>query len=149
MNKKLIIFENTELFNILDEINEIFEFQLEFCKKENELDKLNQENSSNFLVVTKKKISNLKNQVIIDKFPISINELVQSLNINFLKSKFIEQSEIDFGKYNLDLNSRILKQDKKELELTEKESSILVYLKNSDGAVKINQLQEKVWGYNS
>ena len=149
MNKKLIIFESKELFNILNEINEIFEFKLEFCEKENELDKFNQENSSNFLVVTKKKISNLKNQVIIDKFPISINELVQSLNINFLKSKFIEQSKIDFGKYNLDLNSRILKQDKKELELTEKESSILVYLKNSDAAVKINQLQEKVWGYNS
>ena len=56
MNKKLIIFENKELFNILDEINEIFEFKLEFCEKENELDKLNQENSSNFLLVTKKKI---------------------------------------------------------------------------------------------
>ena len=84
MNKKLIIFENKELFNILDEINEIFEFKLEFCEKENKLDKLNQENSSNFLVITKKKISNLKNQVIIDKFPISINELLQSLNINFL-----------------------------------------------------------------
>ena len=49
----------------------------------------------------------------------------------------------------MDLNSRILKQDKKELELTEKESSILVFLKTSDGPVKINQLQEKVWGYNS
>ena len=45
MNKKLIIFENKELFNILDEINAIFEFKLEFCEKENELDKLNQENS--------------------------------------------------------------------------------------------------------
>ena len=55
MNKKLIIFENKELFNILDEINEIFEFKLEFCEKENKLDKLNQENSSNFLVITKKK----------------------------------------------------------------------------------------------
>ena len=61
MNKKLIIFENKELFNILDEINEIFEFKLEFCEKENKLDKLNQENSSNFLVVTKKKISNINN----------------------------------------------------------------------------------------
>jgi len=89
------------------------------------------------------------NQVIIDKFPININELNQILNINVLKSKYIEQSEINLGKYNLDLNSRILNQDKKELELTEKESSILVFLKKSDGAVKINQLQEKVWGYNS
>ena len=106
-------------------------------------------NSSNFLVILKKKILNIPNQVIIDKFPININELNQILNINVLKSKYIEQSEINLGKYNLDLNSRILNQDKKELELTEKESSILVFLKKSDGAVKINQLQEKVWGYNS
>ena len=48
-----------------------------------------------------------------------------------------------------ELEKKVLKQDKKELELTEKESSILVFLKKSDGPVKINQLQEKVWGYNS
>ena len=149
MNKKLIIFENKELFNILEEINENFEFELEFSEKENELVKLGKENSSNFFVLSKKKLSNLKNQVIIDKFPISINELSQSLNINYLKSKFTEQSKIDLGRYYLDLNSRILNQNKKKLELTEKESSILIFLKQSKNPVKIHQLQEKVWGYKS
>ncbi len=149
MTKKLIIFQHKELFDILNEINEHLDFNLEFCEKETELENLDNNNSSNFLVILKKKILNIPNQVIIDKFPININELNQILNINVLKSKYIEQSEINLGKYNLDLNSRILNQDKKELELTEKESSILVFLKKSDGAVKINQLQEKVWGYNS
>tara|TARA_A100001234_G_scaffold131424_1_gene115240 strand:+ start:152 stop:727 length:576 start_codon:yes stop_codon:yes gene_type:complete len=149
MTKKLIIFQHKELFDILNEINEHLDFKLEFCEKETELENLDNNNSSNFLVILKKKILNIPNQVIIDKFPININELNQILNINVLKSKYIEQSEINLGKYNLDLNSRILNQDKKELELTEKESSILVFLKKSDGAVKINQLQEKVWGYNS
>ena len=60
-----------------------------------------------------------------------------------------EQSKIDLGRYNLDLNSRILNQNEKELELTEKESSILIFLKQSKDPVKIDQLQEKVWGYNS
>ena len=149
MTKKLIIFRYKELFNILEEIKENFEFKLEFYEKERELENLENDNLSDYLVITKKKLSNLKKQIIIDKFPININDLIQTLNINFLKSKFIEQSKIDLGRYNLDLNSRILNQNDKELELTEKESSILIFLKQSKDPVKIDQLQEKVWGYNS
>ena len=149
MTKKLIIFRYKELFNILEEIKENFEFKLEFYEKERELEKLENDNLSDYLVITKKKLSNLKKQIIIDKSPININDLIQTLNINFLKSKFIEQSNIDFGRYNLDLNSRILNQNGKELELTEKESSILIFLKQSKDPVKIDQLQEKVWGYKS
>ena len=149
MTKKLIIFRYKELFNILEEIKENFEFKLEFYEKERELENLENDNLSDYLVITKKKLSNLKKQIIIDKSPININDLIQTLNINFLKSKFIEQSKIDLGRYNLDLNSRILNQNEKELELTEKESSILIFLKQSKDPVKIYHLQEKVWGYNS
>lgn len=149
MTKKLIIFRYKELFNILEEIKENFEFKLEFYENERELENLENDNLSDYLVITKKKLSNLKKQIIIEKPPININDLIQTLNINFLKSKFIEQSKIDLGRYNLDLNSRILKQNEKELELTEKESSILIFLKQSKDPVKIDQLQKKVWGYNS
>ena len=149
MTKKLIIFRYKELFNILEEIKENFEFKLGFYEKERELENLENDNLSDYLVIAKKKLSNLKKQIIIDKSPININDLIQTLNINFLKSKFIEQSKIDLGRYNLDLNSRILNQNEKELELTEKESSILIFLKQSKDPVKIDQLQEKVWGYNS
>ena len=149
MTKKLIIFRYRELFNILEEIKENFEFKLEFYEKERELENLENDNLSDYLVITKKKISNLKKQIIIDISPININDLIQTLNINFLKSKFIEQSKIDLGRYNLDLNSRILNQNEKELELTEKESSILIFLKQSEDPVKIDELQEKVWGYKS
>ena len=149
MTKKLIIFRYKELFNILEEIKENFEFKLKFYEKERELENLENDNLSDYLVIAKKKLSNLKKQIIIEKPPININDLIQTLNINFLKSKFIEQSKIDLGRYNLDLNSRILNQNEKELELTEKESSILIFLKQSKDPVKIDQLQEKVWGYNS
>ena len=149
MTKKLIILRYKELFNILEEIKENFEFKLEFYEKERELENLENDNLKDYLVITKKKLSNLKKQIIIGKFPININDLIQILNINFLKSKFVEQSKIDLGRYNLDLNSRILNQNEKELELTEKESSILIFLKQSKDPVKIDQLQEKVWGYNS
>ena len=149
MTKKLIILRYKELFNILEEINEYFEFKLEFYENERELKYLENDNLSNYLVLAKKKLSSVKKQIIIDKFPIRINELIQTLNINFLKSKFTEQSKIDLGRYYLDLNSRILNQNDKQLELTEKESSILIFLKQSKVPVKIYKLQEKVWGYNS
>ena len=77
---------------LLDEINENFEFKLEFCEKEKDLKSLDNENSKDYLVISKKKISNLNKQIIIDKFPLNIKELNQILNINFLKSKFNEQS---------------------------------------------------------
>ena len=149
MTKKLIILRYKELFSILEEIKENFEFKLEFYEKEKELEKMDNDNLSDYLVLTKKKLSSIKKQIIIDKFPIKINELIQTLNINFLKSKYTEQSKIDFGRYYLDLNSRILNQNNKQLELTEKESSILIFLKQSKDPVKIQTLQEKVWGYNS
>ena len=149
MTKKLIILRYKELFSILEEIKENFEFKLEFYEKEKELEKLENDNLVDYLVITKKKIPTYKNQIIIDKFPIKINELIQTLNINFLKSKYTEQSKIDLGRYYLDLNSRILNQNNKQLELTEKESSILIFLKQSKDPVKIQTLQEKVWGYNS
>ena len=66
MSKKLIIFQNKELFNILDEINENFEFELEFCDKEKDLKSLDNENLTDYLVITKKKILNLNNQIIIE-----------------------------------------------------------------------------------
>ena len=149
MSKKLIIFQHKELFNILSEIKENFDFELEFCDKEKRLALLENDNSINCLVLCNKKVSNLNNQLTIDNFPLNINDLNQILNINFLKTKFMEQSQINLGIYNLDLNSRILQKNEIELELTEKESSILVFLKQSKEPVKINLLQEKVWGYNS
>ena len=149
MSKKLVIFQHKELFNILSEIKENFDFELEFCDKEKRLAFLENDNSINCLVLCNKKVSNLNNQLTIDNFPLNINDLNQILNINFLKTKFMEQSQINLGIYNLDLNSRILQKNEIELELTEKESSILVFLKQSKEPVKINLLQEKVWGYNS
>ena len=149
MSKKLIIFQYKELFKILKEINENFEFKLEFCEKEKDLEYLENENSKDYLIISKKKLLNLSNQIRIDTFPIKIKELNQILNVNFLKSKFNEQSKISLGNYNLDLNSRILKNNSKKLELTEKECSVLVFLRKSKQPVKINVLQEKVWGYNS
>ena len=39
--------------------------------------------------------------------------------------------------------------DKNELNLTEKEADIIIFLKKSEKPVSINELQTKVWGHSS
>ena len=62
MGKKLIIFKDKKLFNILDEIKENFEFELVLCEKEIELEKLENDNLIDYLVLTKKNYQILKNR---------------------------------------------------------------------------------------
>jgi DNA-binding response OmpR family regulator len=49
----------------------------------------------------------------------------------------------------LDLNSRELILKDKVLKLTEKESSIIIYLNKNNDVVDITQLQSEVWGHHS
>ena len=149
MNKQnLIIYDFTELFSILNEIKNNLNFSLlhvsskEF--KELKLDELN-----NFLIISKKYVPNLKNQIIFNSYPLKISKIIETININFLKNRFAQQSEIDLGIYKLNSNSRKMFDDKNELDLTEKEADIIIYLKKSEKSVSINKLQTEVWGYSS
>ena len=49
----------------------------------------------------------------------------------------------------IDLNSREIKNNNARLKLTEKEINTIIYLSNSSTTVSINELQEKVWSYQS
>ena len=47
----------------------------------------------------------------------------------------------------LDVNSRTISYDGKELKLTEREIEIILFLNNKKKPQKINILQSEVWGY--
>ena len=51
--------------------------------------------------------------------------------------------------YTIDLNSREMLINNTKLKLTEKEINTITYLSKSSKPVSINELQEKVWGYQS
>ena len=57
------------------------------------------------------------------------------------------QSNITIGKYKLDLNSRIISFNRKELKLTEREIQIVLFLRGQKESTNINLLQKEVWGY--
>ena len=149
MNKQnLIIYDFNELFSILNEIKSYLKFNLLNVSKK-EFSELKLDNLNSFLIISKKKVQNLENQIILNNYPLKITKIKEIININFLKNKFIQQSDIDLGLYKLNLNSRKMFDDKNELNLTEKEANIIIFLKKSEKPVSINKLQTEVWGHSS
>ena len=142
----LIIHKFNTLFNILEELRKYFNFKLKSINTD-KIDDL--PNELNYLIISSNHKLDLNNQIKIKEFPIDIIRLTELININFLKNKFNQQSDIDLGFYKLNLNSRKIFNDKNELNLTEKEADIIIFLKKSKKPVSIDELQTEVWGHSS
>ena len=143
------------LYNILDEIKDYLKFQILHYKNEEiflNSDDLNL-NDSLILVspdnkvflnngkISGKKISSIPN------YPITIDKLVEILNVNLIKQKYNYQSNIYIKDYKLDLNSRTITKNNQNLKLTQKEIDIILFLNGYEKPQKVNVLQNKVWGY--
>ena len=74
-------------------------------------------------------------------------DLIEKININLLKLKYSYQSNFQIKEYKLDLNSRVISFDKKDLRLTEREIEIILFLNSKDKPQSIDVLQKEVWGY--
>ena len=147
-NQTLFIFELPILYDIFKEIEEHLNFKISnFAKKEI----LNAEfkNHHHFLVLSDKKNSNLPNLILVDNFPIKLNKLLEKINVEFLKKNFIKQSNINVGKYIININSREMILESQKLKLTEKEIDTIIFLSKKELPVTVDELQEKVWGYQS
>ena len=149
MNKhKILIYDFHELFIILDEIKVLLNLEVEELSNIKNLNSINIDPQTN-LIVSKVKISENFNYLLLNKFPIKVTKLVEKFNIEHLKQKFIQQSEIKIGKYIINFNSRELILGNKKLKLTEKEVNIIIYLSKFNKPKNIEELQIKVWGYHS
>ena len=144
--QKLIIYEHKILYEIFFEIKEFLKFELLFMSKKEIFD-INDKKINNYIILSDKKISNVENQLNLENVPYKITQLVEKINIEFLKKKFSEQSNIKIKKYNIDLNSREIILSDKKLRLTEKEITTILYLYNSKDEVPVDELQNKVWNY--
>ena len=145
--KTLIIYKNKALFNILIELYSD-KFNIIFSdKKDINNQILNKKND--YLLISSKNISNSKNELVINDFPLTIKKILQLINTSFLKKNFKEQSEIKIGSYFLDFNSKEISNGSEKLSLTEREANLILFLSKSKLPVNVNKLQEKVWSYNS
>ena len=147
-NQNLIIYQFSSLYQILKELELNLNFKITEVLSEKKLD-LETKNLNNYIIITKKKIINIQEQYILNKLPIKIFKLIEILNVQFLKSQFNEQSEININDYIINLNSREISFKNIKLKLTEKEVNIIIYLSNTKTPVSIDELQKEVWGYQS
>ena len=142
----LIIYKFTLLYHILEELGLDLNFNINYIDSENSLnDKV--KNLKNYLIISNKKYSNIDNQFVLDNTPINIFKLVEKINIEFLKLQFNSQSKVKVNNYTIDLNSREMMINNTKLKLTEKEINTIIYLSKSNKPVSIDELQEKVWSY--
>ena len=161
------------LYNILDEIKDNLSFKIANFNNEDEFLKFLNENKTDgkkFFIITTihkknfflKKNFNIKNIFFflennseqnfnpnynIFKYPIEIYNLIEKINIQLIKQKYDFQSKIKLKNYSLDLNSRTITKNSKNLKLTEREMDIILFLNDSKKPQKINVLQNQVWKY--
>ena len=158
INQFVSIVEFPLLYNILKEIEDLFNFNInnynnssDFIK---EVDKNNTECLNSIIILEKK--NNLLSShiqinesaiVIIDSLPLKIEKFIDIINTQLIKQKYNFQSKLNIKNYILNLNSRIISSPNKELKLTEKEIDIIMFLNDSKIPQSINVLQNKVWGH--
>ena len=146
--QNLIIYKFSQLYHILEELSLDLNLKITFMDSENSL-KDEVKNINNYLVISNKRYSDISNQLVLDNMPINIFKLLEKINIEFLKLKFNIQSEVKINNYTIDLNSREMLIKNIKLRLTEKEINTITYLSKSNKPVSINELQQKVWSYQS
>lgn len=81
------------------------------------------------------------------ELPVNYQDLEKIIKLSILKFKFLFQSKIQVGKYNLDKNDRTISFGKKTAKLTEKELDIILYLTGkTEGATK-QEIMKDIWSH--
>ena len=148
LTKNLIVYKFSKLYHILDELRLDLNLNILFVDNENNLNDTIK-NLNNYLIITDKEYTNIGHQFVFNNKPINISKLIEKINIEFLKIQFNNQSEVKVSNYIIDLNSREILLKNIKLKLTEKEINTIIFLSKSKKPVSVEELQEKVWSYQS
>ena len=146
--QNLIVYKFDKLYHILEELGLDLNFNILFADNEKNLNN-KIKNFNNYLIITNKKFSYIDHQFVLNDIPINISKLLEKINIELLKTQFNNQSEFKVKNYVIDLNSREIFVKDTRLRLTEKEINTIIFLSKSNRTVSIDELQEKVWSYQS
>ena len=155
MIKQNIFIVNFDLlYEILEEIKDNLSFNIvKFNKVEDFLKSPNL--SSNDLLISQR--SNLnsflstgvnKDHILFfEDIPISINKIIELINIQLIKLRFNHQSKVCIKQYELNLNSKFFSNGSTNIKLTEKEIEIILYLNDNKKKHDVLDLQKNIWKY--
>ena len=156
IKQNVFIINFNSLYEILEEIKDKLPFKIikyEGLEDFNTADYLDIKKSL-IIVESEKKLilkKDLKNNNFFNlkNIPISLNKLVELINIQLIKLKFSDQSKIMVKNYELDFNSKFFSKDNIVLKLTEKEVQIILYLSQNKEKHHVLDLQKNIWSYSS
>ena len=161
MTKQIVhFFELPELYKILLELKDILSFDINNYQSKKELSNAITDNKLDFgnSIIVAKSHENLlidndkldkKNILFIDKFPVQLNKLIDKINVHLIQHQYNFKSKLNIKNYILNINSRTVFKDNKELKLTEKEIDIILFLNKNKKPQKIDVLQSQIWKYST
>ena len=154
IKQNVFIINFNSLYEILDEIKENLSFKIIKFENEGDFIKNSDLDIVNPLIISKTNQILLSNKNVTDRnllnfneFPLSLNKLLELINIQLIKLKFNLQSKINIKGYELNLNSKFFSKDDLILKLTEKEIEIILYLNKKITKHDVADLQKNIWGY--
>lgn len=81
--------------------------------------------------------------------PFAIEELLARIQVVFRRDNNSNSKNLNFKDLSINIDSRVVKKGDEELNLTNKEYELLLYLmENKDKVISRLSLLESVWGYN-
>ena len=156
IKQNIFIINYNSLYEILNEIKDNLSFNVENYVSEDDLIENSSLDLKNSLIISKSKKKllsnkkiNYKNFLDLSLFPISLNKLVELINIQLIKLKFNHQSKFNIKNYELNLNSKFISKSDLSLKLTEKEIEIILYLNETKTKHDVADLQKNIWGYSA
>ena len=154
--QNVFIINFNSLYEILDEIKENLFFKIIKFENEENFKKNIDLDIVNYLIISKTDHKLLLNNNITNKnflnfndLPLSLNKLLEQINIRLINLKFNQQSKIIIKDYELNLNSKFLSKNYLNLKLTEKEIEIILYLNNNKIKHDVADLQKNIWSYSA
>ena len=155
IQQNIYIINLDPLYEILDEIKENLLFKIVRCKDPVDLTKNSNSILKNSLIILNFKDQSLynnidiKNILVLPKYPVKLDKFIELINIELIKLKFNYQSNIEIRNYTLNLNSKFISHNNINLKLTEKEIEIILYLYQNREKQSVLKLQKNIWNYAS
>ena len=154
IKQNIFIINFDSLYEILDEIKDNLSFNIVKFKNIEDFLKTVNSNPNNLLIAPRlnersllNKGVNNKNILCFEDLPLSINKVMEFINIQLIKLRFNHQSKINIKQYELNINSKFFSKGPVNLKLTEKEIEIILYLVDSKKKHNVLDLQKNIWEY--
>ena len=155
MIKQNIFIVNFDLlYEILEEIKDNLSFNIVKFNKVEDFLKSPNLNSNALLISQRSNLNSFLSKgvnkdhiLFFEDIPISINKIIELINIQLIKLRFNHQSKFRIKQYELNLNSKFFSNGSTSIKLTEKEIEIILYLNDTKKKHDVLDLQKNIWKY--